>query len=537
MLHRPIIKAAAGLLVLTLGACLNHNWPAYRHDRERSGNQPRSSALSNTSKVGALAVQWSWAVPTNAQAFRSSPVVDGGRVYIGNGNGYFYALDAATGGLLWQFPAATAQPLTSAFTCNPSSFGIASSAVVASIKVKWFWIFKRRLRLVIFGAPDRSIPPGHGSGRLFALNARTGALVWQSPVLAHVTGTTWASTSELHEQIGYSAPVVSGKRVYVGIANHCDNPIQNGKVVAVDLRTGALVSGFNFTATGTRGGGIWSSPAADGSGLYLTSGNTRCWNGGCQSEPTPNHGLALLRLDPSSGALTWKLQPVPFAQDDDPDWAAGATLMRTSCGNLASSVMKDGWTYAVDRGSGSPGPASVHWQFPTTGIPFPVIAGISHGDTHYKKAGSAWGDVLFVETGGYARLLTGASSGYGKLHALNACAPESDRVRWILDVPGASTGGYGLGAPTVTRGIVYVGTSQGHVIAIADPAVAPAAGIRCSNTNYTMAQCLTAGYDTVLIPSVLANVVVSGGIWTEPALAGGKVFVATDAGRVYMLSP
>jgi outer membrane protein assembly factor BamB len=228
---------------------------------------------------------------------------------------------------------------------------------------------------------------------------------------------------------------------------------------------------------------------------------------------------------------------VPFALDDDPDWATGATLMRTSCGNLAASVMKDGWAYAVNRGSGTPGAASTRWQFPGGGIPFPPIPGVSHGDTHYKKAGAAWGDVFFAETGGYARLVSGASSGYGKLHALNACAPDSQRVRWILDVPGAATWGYGLGAPTVTGGIVYLGTSQGHVLAIADPSVAPAAGVRCANTNYTVAQCAGAGYTTVPVPAVLANVTVGGAMWNEPALAAGKVYVATDAGAVHMLAP
>jgi outer membrane protein assembly factor BamB len=533
--HHSATGLVAALIVTSLGGCVN-NWPAYRHDRERSGNQSTPSALSNPSKVGTLAVRWSWS-PPNPGGFKASPVVDDGRVYIGNGNGYFYALDAGTGALLWQFPAAGTPALTSAFTCNPSSRGIASSAALATIKVKWFWFFKRRVRLVIFGAPDRSIPPGNGSGRLFALNAKTGAVVWRSPVVAQVTGLNAGNTAQLHEQIGYSAPLVSDKRVFVGVGNHCDNPIQNGRVVAVDLQTGALVSGFNYTSTSTRGGGVWTSPAADGPGVYITTGNTRCWGGGCQAEPSPNHGLSLIRLDAGSGAVIWKLQPVPFTLDDDPDWASGATLMRTSCGNLAASVMKDGWAYAVDRGSGAPGAAGTRWQFPGGGIPFPPIAGVTHGDTHYKKAGAAWGDVLFVETGGYARLVSGASSGYGKLHALNACAPDSLRVRWILDVPGASTWGYGLGAPTVTGGIVYVGTNQGRVIAIADPRVAPAAGVRCANTNYTVAQCAGAGYANVPVPAVLANVAVGGAMWNEPALAGGRVYVATDAGTVHMLAP
>jgi outer membrane protein assembly factor BamB len=540
MTHWTRGAALGACVALCLGAC-SIDWPAYRHNLFRSGNQLNRTPLADPARVPSLAVRWSWQVPANPQAFRASPVVESGRVYIGNGNGYFYALDANTGAVLWQYPA-TGAGLTSSLVCNPSSHGIASSAAMATVKVPWFWFFKKKVRVVIFGAPDPSIPPGLGSGRLFALKAATGAVVWKSDPVAQVTGTTWGSTTELHEQIGYSAPLVVGHRVYIGVANHCDNPIQKGRLVAADLQTGALVPGFTFTATGTpgdttRGGGLWSSAASDLNGIYVTTGNVRCWNGGCQAQPAPNHGLSMLRLDPATGAVIWKLQPVPFAQDDDPDWSAGAAVMLAGCGTLVASVQKDGWAYAVNAGTGTPGMPSVRWQFPPTGIPFPVIPGVSHGDTDYKKPGAAWGNVLFIVTGGYARVLDGASAGYGKLHALNACAPESSRVRWILDVPNSSGGGYSLGPPSVTGGIVYIGTDLGHLVAIADPSVAPAAGVRCANTHYTVAQCGAANYPPVSIPTVLKDTALTGGIWTEPALADGRVFVATDAGRVYSLSP
>ena len=203
------------------------DWPAFRHNALRTGGQLNHSALSDPARVPTLHVAAGWPVqPTGAQAFRASPVVYKGRVYIGNANGRFYAVDAITGAMIWQYPAPAALALTSQFTCNPSSSGIASSATIATID---------GVTAVIFGAPDRSIGAGLGSGRLFALNAQTGAEIWKSPEIARLTGTTSGSTSQLHEQIGYSAPVVSGNRVYIGVANHCDNPIQNGRIVAVDM--------------------------------------------------------------------------------------------------------------------------------------------------------------------------------------------------------------------------------------------------------------------------------------------------------------
>ena len=251
-----------------------------------------SSALSNPARVPSLAVRWTFNVPaadTVAGAdpgFRASPVEDDGRVFIGSGNGRVYALNAETGTVLWKFPAPPAAPLRSQFTCNPSSQGIASSAAVAEIGGK---------DAVIFGAPDPSIGTGLGEGRLFALNAKTGAVIWKSPVIARVTGTTSGSTTEFHQQIGYSSPVVHGDRIYIGVGDHCDNPIQKGRVVSVRLNDGAIDPAFTYCSTGTcadatRGGGVWSGVAAWGEGVYATTGNTAS----AGPEPSPNHGLSML---------------------------------------------------------------------------------------------------------------------------------------------------------------------------------------------------------------------------------------------------
>jgi outer membrane protein assembly factor BamB len=517
---------------LCVTACRSRaEWTAYRANIQRSGDQPERSALSNPARVATLHKAWQWQ-PAGSAGFRASPVLHDRKLYIGNGNGRFYALDAANGAVLWQYPPAASPALTSAFTCNPSSEGLASSAIIAKVHGK---------DAVIFGAPDRSIGAGLGSGRLFALDANTGAEIWKSPEIARITGLTPGSTTELHEQIGYSSPLVFDRRVYVGIADHCDNPIQNGRVAAVDLETGNLDLGFQFQATSTRGGGIWNSVAAfDHEGdraLFATTGNVRCWNGGCQPEPPVDNGLALLRLNPSNGSVVWKFQPVPFILDGDPDWAAGSTLMHTTCGELVASVMKDGWSYAVHTGSHSSSVPTLRWQFPPTHVPFTPGDGTVHGDTDYNKPGAAWGDVFIVTTGGLnVTSPIGLVNSFSRLHALNACASDADRIRWIKDIPGVFGPG-SLGPPTVTHGIVYVGTAAGHVVAIADPSVAPAAGARCAQPDIPTANCVVSGYHLVPDPAILADVALSGEIHTEPVLLDGRVYVSTDAGFVYMLEP
>jgi outer membrane protein assembly factor BamB len=411
--------------------------------------------------------------------------------------------------------------------------------------VPWFWFFKWPVKVIIFGAPDPSVCAGTacGSGRLWALNVNTGALVWKSDVVANLTGLTHVLTpppgfTELHERIGYSSPVVANGKVYVGIADNGDSPIQRGRLVAVDLQTGTLVGAFSFTASGPpRGGGIWSSPAASNGNVFVTTGNgCRPLNGGCASEPPNNHALSMLKLDGSTGGILWKLQPVPWARDDDPDWAGTPVVTQTSCGTLAVATMKDGYTHAVNTNTGA-----VAWSFPfvTGGLPFTYG---DHGDWGWTRPAAAWKDVIYAITGGFPITTSGSTrfDGYDRLYAVNACAPynaaDTGRVRWIADVPGLLY----TGQPTVTGGIVYIGNNQGKLFAIADPDVAPAVGTRCSNPLPPYASplvCVASGFETVPSPKILATVQLSGRIRTEPVLARGRVYVATTAGRLHALEP
>ena len=515
----------------TAQAC-SADWPAFRHNALRSGAQAVNPLLADPYAVKKLQVVWRFPATGSVGPFRASPVVNRDRVFIGSSDGRLYAVNAATGHLVWQYPVPPAPALTSQFLSNASSFGIAASAFLTSDR--------ERQPMVVFAAPDQSIGARLGSGRLFALRASDGSEVWKSPELARLTGLTRSSTTELHEQFGYASPLVFNDRVFGGIANHGDNPIQRGRVVAVNLFDGSPVAGFSFEATATRGGGVWSALAGglDGGALYLTTGNVRCWNGGCQSEPSPNHALSLLRLNANTGSIDWKLQPVPFDKDDDPDWATGAHLSASSCGHVAVSTMKDGWSYAARATSTASPAASVLWQFPPTELPFSPTTGTVHGDSRYLHAGAVWNDVFFTETGGIG-IVDNARAGFGRLHALNICAGNGSRVRWTADIPGATLGSeYQLGNPSVTRGIVYIGTATGRLIALAEipPSGRPRDHGAPGPTSPTPTAKPTA---TRWYPSrrSFATSAWCGRIRGEPALAGNRLFVATEGGVLFMLEP
>ncbi|MEM7190349.1 MAG: PQQ-binding-like beta-propeller repeat protein, partial [Pseudomonadota bacterium] len=288
IIRGPLGLGLAAITLLT-GAC-SKDWETFRHDAFATAHQPNATDLSDPAKIPNLNIDWQWQMPAitpvsatggnaNARSFRASPVVDDDRVFIGGGDGIFRAFDANNGNLLWQFPTATQisngsqPPLLADYVCNPSSKGIASSAAIASIN---------GVQAVIFGAPDSTTQ--FGSGRLFALNAQTGAEIWRSDVVAIVNGLTPGNGMQLHEQIGYSTPLVYNSSVYVGVANHCDNPIQQGKIRKVSLSTGTLDAGFDFVGAagpgGSRalGGGVWTHIATDLNQILTTTGNIKSGN-------------------------------------------------------------------------------------------------------------------------------------------------------------------------------------------------------------------------------------------------------------------
>jgi outer membrane protein assembly factor BamB len=567
------------LALMTFSACTNTvscnglnpppaQWLAYRNNPGRYGWQILNSKLANASNViSSLHVAWKspgtgWTGPSTPGAFRASPIVFNNTVFIGDVNGYFWALNAADGSYKWRYPAGTGAPLVG--SCRFGNYGIQSSASYISVGNA---NSANGTDAVIFGAPDpdQSVDSGNGSARLWVLDASTGTLLWKSDVVANVPmcpSTTVVGS--IHERIAYSSPLVFGNMAYVGVHDSGDDPVQKGRLVAVDLTTHKLVTtGFPFSVVGAPadltcgnwcGGGVWNSPAFDGKGIVFTTGNVCGGNvaGGktCEPEPSPDHSLSMVNVDPTSGALNWEFRAVPYQLDNDPDWAAGPTSMLTSCGQFTASVQKNGWTYAIDSGTGS-----CKWQFPPTAGPsckFDPRTVMEKGDDNYKQPGAAWGDYLFIQTGGWAVTdpTDGYTNGYGRVHALDACqTSDSQRVRWIYDIPSADKGGlYPMGAPTVTNGVVFVTTSGGHVIALADPATGVAqAGFRCSNTDFGppsatwVSDCQAAGYSIVPVPASIDVALDDGGnavgLRMEPAIALDSLFVATDKGHVYALQP
>src|SRR6266571_4850727 len=146
----------------------------------------------------------------------ASPTVFNGRIYIGANTGVFYALDEATGQVLWH-----------------------------------------RFMVYVTAA----------DGYLYALNAADGALKWRSVVA--IPSTT------VNDYYNWGSPTVVNGRIYMGVSSECDSPLVMGGLKAYDQATGKLLAFYQTNPGGSTGPSIWSSAAGrpSATSVYVTTGN------------------------------------------------------------------------------------------------------------------------------------------------------------------------------------------------------------------------------------------------------------------------
>ena len=156
----------------------------------------------------------------------------------------FYALDEATGTVLWQQLLGYTTPTT----CG-HGHGVTSTATLATDPVS--------------GA--LTVYVGGGDGYLYALDAATGNIVFRQFV-------TDVGTSQNLGFIWASPTIIHG-RIYLGFASQCDDPLVRSAIKSFDQHTGTLVKMFWTGASGTIGAGVWSSAASDGNSVWITTGN------------------------------------------------------------------------------------------------------------------------------------------------------------------------------------------------------------------------------------------------------------------------
>ncbi|MGA3220766.1 MAG: PQQ-binding-like beta-propeller repeat protein [Acidimicrobiales bacterium] len=428
-------------------------WSTSLHDVERTA----ASTDTNISPATAPTLTKLWSFQTGGPV-ASTPTVTGGTAYFGSWDGYEYAVNATTGALQWK----TYLGLTDApADCTPSGeIGVSSPATVS----------------------NGVVYVGGGDGYFYALNATTGAVDWR----VWVEGSNTPGNYDGH--YNWSGPLVVNGYAYVGVASFGDCPLIQGQLVQINITTGTIANTLNLVPNGQVGGGIWTSPA------YDPATNTIFADTGTENAPTQQWAQSYLAIDANSLEVKdyWKL-PASEAVEDS-DFGTSTTLFSDANGDqLVASINKNGEAYAFNRNNLPAGPI---WQ---TQI---AIGGDCPTCGESSVSSGAFGAGTLFMAGN-----TGVIDGVGYPGTVNALNPATGAFIWqhaapgsvigalaydngmvfdgggsYLEVLSATTGqrlySYGTGSqiyggPSIADGIVYIGDTNGQVIAFAEPTSPP----------------------------------------------------------------
>jgi PQQ-dependent dehydrogenase (methanol/ethanol family) len=325
------------------------DWPGYGLDAAETRFSPLADITPAT--VARLGLGWSTVIGEGGTPQEATPIVVDGVMYAITTWSVTVALDAATGRELWrwdpQIDRRISQPGTSRLCCGIVNRGVA----LADGKV-----FVPTL-----------------DGRLVALDARTGAVVWSAQATPK-------------DDIAYSltiAPRIAKGKVIIGNSG-AEFPPYRGFVSAFDVSTGQEAWRF-YTVPGDPakgfenkameaaartwtgewwkyggGGSVWDGISYDPEAdlVYVATGNGTPWPLVHREQNTTLDNLytvSILALDPDNGDLKWHFQSTPGDQWDY-DAVQQMTLATLTLGGRERKVLmqaqKNGFFYVLDRVTG-----------------------------------------------------------------------------------------------------------------------------------------------------------------------------------------
>jgi outer membrane protein assembly factor BamB len=293
-------------------------WTAFGFNVSHSSYNSRAVSVT-TENSASLTQAWEFVTPPPTVTgqpnvgFDGSPVVADGMVFIGSNTGIFYALSEDTGKVVWSLNAG----FLPEYTC--SAAGIEDTAAVSDDPTT--------------GKP--TVYFASASGTLFAVDAATGSVVWQTDVFPPAS----ASVPFI-----WDSPTIYGGRVYIGISSECDKPLVRGGLASFDQATGAHEATFWTVSSKSIGGSIWSTAAVSRAGVFVTTGN------GDESKPS-TQGLSnsIVLLNPAT------LKPishwtVPNIATIDDDFGSSPTLFSATIDKKVTPMVgacnKNGVFYA-----------------------------------------------------------------------------------------------------------------------------------------------------------------------------------------------
>jgi outer membrane protein assembly factor BamB len=388
--------AALAVARAASGAATFINWPGYLFRPTHTSTNKLAIAITSAN-AASLVHAWTWhgAKPTMtgqpAPTLAASPTVYNGVIYIGANTGVFYALNEATGSVIWsRFIAFTPK-----LTCNAAK-GFTSTATVAKDPTTG--------KLTVYvGAAD---------GYLYALDAATGATVWR--------GAVGIPSATVNDYYLWGSPTVSGGNVYIGVSSQCDNPLVRGGVKAFNQSSGNPVGTYFTVPSGSTGGSVWSAPAVSSTGsVFVTTGN------GNPNSPSQGDSVSIVRLSSSLVKQSIWTVPASMLKRDD-DFGGSPTLFTAVIGGktfaMVGACNKNGWFYALKANNLAAGPV---WKLQ-------VGAGFSNTTGDQCIAAAVWNGTHLYIAGNQTTI-----SGTTYFGSIREVDPATGNVLWATGLPGA----------------------------------------------------------------------------------------------------
>jgi polyvinyl alcohol dehydrogenase (cytochrome) len=343
----PVRVAFALAFALTLfsgNLSAQEDWPMY--GRNLLHTFSNTASRINPGNVAKLEPLWAF---STADAVSASPTVGDGVIYVGSWDGFFYAINARSGALIWKYQVdcdntivpVPPQCLAPGQTPPPRFFSlgglITSTAAVT--------------RGHVYFAAGKTV---------YDLNAADGSLVWKHVICGNPEQPNCEADPNDPTQI-FSSPAVFGDLIFLGHTAGADG--YRGAIEALDARDGAQRWRFEVDpildanghpildrrghASGgyNRGcGAVWSSAAVDAD-LRLVFFGT----GDCDRDPTPPYHEAVVALDADNGLLVSLFRPRDLLNGCDQDFGASPNLISSGGRRYVGEGGKDGTYYLLER--------------------------------------------------------------------------------------------------------------------------------------------------------------------------------------------
>jgi outer membrane protein assembly factor BamB len=414
-----VALAAAGLLAALPASAgsPSSNWPAYGLNAAHTSYNAAATAIT-PHNAGRLVLAWQFVpdLPTlpgqPKNTMFSTPAVVDGVVYTSSYNGYVYAIDEATGTVLWKTGVGW-QPKTTCFAAGPASSPNVTTDPATG-----------RLTVYI----------GGGDGYLYALDAASGGVVWRAAAAL--------PSPDKNDFYLWSSPTVTHHRIYIGISSMCARPpIPNAGVRSFDQATGAPLAYWKSLPAGMRGASVWSSvsASADGRSVWAATGPA-------QPDTGVLYSISMVRLN----ARTLKLEDafqLPVADRiHDADFGGTSTLFSAKLGGVRTPMIgecdKNGIYYALERYDMAAGAV---WKRQLGG------GYRQDGTIGTCLAAAIWdGHRLFAASNSTT---IGGTFHHGSIRRLD---PATGAVIWATGLAGSVTG-----SPTMDgRGVIAVATDE-----------------------------------------------------------------------------